>query len=424
MASVDLCELWARLAEKPGDPVVAEEARKHLVQFLSHVDDCDKCRSVSERMAEPGLVYAALAETEREPLPEAERAQLEAGHRAFAEGTSAIENAVVNSLLLRLPETLQPPPAVAPLPLFRATDAVNVLARSMSAEYPDGLLELTPAGLFAGETLVATRDEVASDIAEHASLNPDTADDLLTWQLNVLKAFPRLNLYRGLLTIPSEYGVVMARVPSKSAEELAQLWSDQAEPPVVEIPEDFEDLLPEPLLEAVGAVLAVEELALEPVGATLKQTGEPELGELGELLVAQSETRKEEHEAFQYVVEHGFDPREQARMKSRLEDMLQKLEEQRERLAAPLEVTVVKSPQAWAAAMYARRQVTTRRTLYKEIVGCRPVNGVNLDPLQRFCAQGIAWADLELKHLGQFKAPPQTFGAKIAKIFGGKIAKI
>ena len=415
MASVDLCELWARLAEKPGDPVVAEEARKHLVQFLSHVDDCDKCRAVSEQMADPGLVYAALAETEREPLPAAERAQLEAGHKAFAEGTTAIEDAVVNSLKPWLSESLQPPPAVAPLPLFLATDAVNLLARSMSAEYPGALLELTPAGLFAGDNLVATRSEVASDIAEHASLNPDIADDLLTWQLNVVKAFPRLNLYRGLSTIPSEYGVVLTRATSRSAEELAELWLKQAEPAVVGIPTEIEVLLPEPLLEAVGAVLAVEELALEPVGVTLQQTGEPELGELGELLVAQSETRKEEHEALKYVVEHGFDPREHARMEKRLKEMLQELKEQREQLAAPLGVTIIYSPQAWAAAAYAKQQVRARRTWYKEIVACEPVNGVNLDPLQTFCAQGIEWADTELEYLGQFKAPPQTFGGKIAK---------
>jgi len=162
--------------------------------------------------------------------------------------------------------------------------------------------------------------------------------------------------------------------------------------------------------------LAAEAPVLEQVGATLQQAGEPELGEF---LVAQSENGKEEKEIFGYVLAHGFEKREQAvqaRMEARLKERLQKLREHRERRAAPLEVTIVNSRQAWAVAKFATQQVTTRRGLYQAIMSCQPVGGLNLQPIQTFCAHEIEWANVELKYLGQFKAPgSRKSGVRIGK---------
>jgi len=398
MANTDLCELWARLAGNPADPAIAADAREHLVQFLSHVDDCDRCRAVSEKIAEPDLVFAALGSGDVEPLPKAEREQLEAGHRAFAAGTAAIEDAVSNMLLPSV--QAQPPASATPMQVFLATDAVNLMARSMSAEYPSALIVLTAGGMFAGDERVSARREIVDAIAEHARVPVDAADDLLTWQLQVCDETTLL--YRGAWTMSLEGGVLFMRTKSKPAEELAEHWS-QIQLPPIDIPHEFEVYLPRGLHEAVEAAisLSAEAPVFEQAGVTLQEADEPELGRF---LVAQSEEDKHERLEFvglleqykkslkagaiaQVKVEYWGSTGIKTSYADRVQPKARK----------------VNSKYAYMVLMRARQRAARKKRLYAQMATCEIDGTLDVKPLQTFAEKGLKRAEIDIKFLASIK---------------------
>jgi hypothetical protein len=231
-----LCETWAMLAAHPDDAAAVAGARAELVALLEHVDDCDSCRAVSEQIADPERVFAALSEG-GVSLSDDEMSIVRQMDEAASDDHRDIETAVQEVLLpgSGIDSIDQIAPGISPVQVYLALEAVNLLVRSHASRAGGKAVELSNAGLRIGDELVARRSALLGEIRLHAEIGDDAAERLWSWQLDVAEHCPRL--YRGLRVTRAFNGLLDVELQkSGSTKDLLTRWAMTVEVPVAALP--------------------------------------------------------------------------------------------------------------------------------------------------------------------------------------------